>query len=140
MSESAAKPYLIRALYEWCGDAGYTPFLAVKVDENTKVPTAFVKNGEIVLNLAASATHKLTMDNHWILFNARFGGISHEVAVPMPAVTGIFAKETGYGLAFKAGAPTEPGEGPKPPASVGEASATGKPDAGKPRPKLQIVK
>ena len=139
MSEAAAKPYLIRALYEWCGDAGYTPFLAVKVDENTKVPTAFVKNGEIVLNLAASATHKLTMDNHWILFNARFGGISHEVAVPMPAVTGIFAKETGYGLAFKAGQPGSPGDGPKPPTAVGDASGAGQPDA-KPRPKLQIVK
>ena len=139
MSEAAAKPYLIRALYEWCGDAGYTPFLAVKVDENTKVPTAFVKNGEIVLNLAASATHKLTMDNHWILFNARFGGISHEVAVPMPAVTGIFAKETGYGLAFKAGQPGSPGDGPRPPIPVGDASGAGQPDT-KPRPKLQIVK
>ena len=139
MSEAAAKPYLIRALYEWCGDAGYTPFLAVKVDENTKVPTAFVKNGEIVLNLAASATHKLTMDNHWILFNARFGGISHEVAVPMTAVTGIFAKETGYGLAFKPGAPTEPGDGSKPPAPIGDGNGSGKSDA-KPRPKLQIVK
>ena len=136
MSEAAAKPYLIRALYEWCGDAGYTPFLAVKVDENTKVPTAFIKNGEIVLNLSPGATHKLTMDNHWILFNARFGGVSHEVAVPMPAVTGIFAKETGYGLAFK---PGQPGDSPKsPPTAPGEGSG-GKPD-GKPRPKLQIVK
>ena len=136
MSEAAAKPYLIRALYEWCGDAGYTPFLAVKVDENTKVPAAFVKNGEIVLNLSPSATHKLTMDNHWILFNARFGGVSHEVAVPMQAVTGIFAKETGYGLAFKAGQPGPAGDGPKPPSS---GDSAGKLES-KPRPKLQIVK
>ena len=139
MSEAAAKPYLIRALYEWCGDAGYTPFLAVKVDENTKVPTAFVKNGEIVLNLSPSATHKLTMDNHWVLFNARFGGVSHEVAVPMQAVTGIFAKETGYGLAFKAGQPNPPGDGPQPPTVAGDASGAGKADT-RPRPKLQIVK
>src|SRR5580765_8142599 len=90
MSEAAAKPYLIRALYEWCGDAGYTPYLAVKVDEQTRVPTAYVKNGEIVLNLSSNATHKLTMDNQWIQFNARFGGVSHEIAVPMHAVTGIF--------------------------------------------------
>jgi stringent starvation protein B len=80
----------------------------VKVDEQTKVPTAYVKNGEIVLNLSSSATHKLTMDNNWIQFNARFGGVSHEIAVPMHAVTGIFAKETGYGLAFKPGQPGDP--------------------------------
>ena len=136
MSESAAKPYLIRALYEWCGDAGYTPFLAVKVDENTKVPTGFVKNGEIVLNLSPGATHKLTMDNHWVLFNARFGGVSHEVAVPMQAVTGIFAKETGYGLAFKSG---QPDDAPKTPPGAPADGNGGKLDA-KPRPKLQIVK
>src|SRR6185295_8884991 len=104
--EAAAKPYLIRALYEWCGDAGYTPYLAVKVDEQTKVPAAYVKNGEIVL--------KLSMDNQWIQFNARFGGVSHEIAVPMHAVSGIFAKETGYGLAFKPGQPSDPGNPPSP--------------------------
>ena len=136
MSEAAAKPYLIRALYEWCGDAGYTPYLAVKIDENTKVPTAFVKNGEIVLNLSSGATHKLTMDNNWIQFNARFGGVSHEVAVPMAAVTGIFAKETGYGLAFKAGQGDAPGS---PPAAPVEGGGNNKADS-KPRPKLQIVK
>jgi stringent starvation protein B len=136
MSEAAAKPYLIRALYEWCGDAGYTPYLAVKVDENTKVPTAFVKNGEIVLNLSPGATHKLTMDNNWILFNARFGGASHEIAVPMQAVTGIFAKETGYGLAFK---PGQPGDTPGSPPAAPAEGGNGKGDT-KPRPKLQIVK
>ncbi|MEP6701647.1 MAG: ClpXP protease specificity-enhancing factor [Betaproteobacteria bacterium] len=136
MSEAAAKPYLIRALYEWCGDAGYTPYLAVKVDEQTKVPTAYVKNGEIVLNLSANATHKLTMDNNWIQFNARFGGISHEIAVPMTAVTGIFAKETGYGLAFKSGQPGDPpGASPSTPTDGGNAKSENKT-----RPKLQIVK
>ena len=136
MSEAAAKPYLIRALYEWCGDAGYTPYLAVKVDESTKVPTAYVKNGEIVLNLSSSAAHKLTMDNHWILFNARFGGASHEIAVPIQAVAGIFAKETGYGLAFKAG---QPGDAPAGPPAVPASGGSGKSES-KPRPKLQIVK
>ena len=136
MSEAAAKPYLIRALYEWCGDAGFTPYLAVKVDEQTKVPTAYVKNGEIVLNLSSNATHKLTMDNHWIQFNARFGGVSYEIAVPMHAVTGIFAKETGYGLAFKAG---QPGDSPRTPPNAPADGNGGKPDA-KSRPKLQIVK
>lgn len=137
MSEAAAKPYLIRALYEWCGDAGYTPYLAVRVDEQTKVPAAYVKNGEIVLNLSTNATHKLTMDNHWIQFNARFGGVSHEIAVPMHAVSGIFAKETGYGLAFKPGKPDDP-TGTTPPA--GPTAGNGTKSDAKPRPKLQIVK
>jgi len=136
MSEAAAKPYLIRALYEWCGDAGYTPYLAVRVDDQTKVPAAYVKNGEIVLNLSSNATHKLTMDNHWIQFNARFGGVSHEIAVPMHAVSGIFAKETGYGLAFKPGQPGEPPAAPP----TGPATGNGSKSDAKPRPKLQIVK
>ena len=101
MSEQSAKPYLVRALYEWCVEQGYTPYLAVRVNALTRVPTAFVKNGEIVLNVGPLATHKLTMDNEWTLFNARFNGTSQEVAVPFSAVIGIFAKETGYGMGFQ---------------------------------------
>ncbi len=101
MSEQSAKPYLVRALYEWCVEQGYTPYLAVRVNALTRVPTEFVKNGEIVLNVGPLATHKLTMDNEWTLFNARFNGTSQEVAVPFSAVTGIFAKETGYGMGFQ---------------------------------------
>jgi stringent starvation protein B len=106
MSEQSAKPYLVRAICEWCADNGLTPYLAVKVNDKTRVPTAFVKNGEIVLNVSASATRKLTIDNEWIQFSARFNGASQEVAVPMNAVAGIFAKETGYGFAFAI--PTDP--------------------------------
>lgn len=101
MSEQSAKPYLVRALYEWCVEQGYTPYLAVRVDTKTRVPTGFVKNGEIVLNVGPLATHQLTMDNDWVLFNARFNGQSQEVAVPFAAVIGIFAKETGYGMGFQ---------------------------------------
>lgn len=101
MSEQSAKPFLVRALYEWCVEQGYTPYLAVRVDPNTRVPIEFVKNGEIVLNVGPLATHKLTMDNDWVLFNARFNGTSQEVAVPFAAVVGIFAKETGYGMGFQ---------------------------------------
>ena len=101
MSEQSAKPYLVRALYEWCVEQGYTPYLAVRVNALTRVPTSFVKNGEIVLNVGPLATHKLTMDNEWTLFNARFNGTSQEVAVPFSAVIGIFAKETGYGMGFQ---------------------------------------
>ena len=101
MSEQSAKPFLVRALYEWCVEQGYTPYLAVRVDPKTRVPIEFVKNGEIVLNVGPLATHKLTMDNDWVLFNARFNGTSQEVAVPFAAVIGIFAKETGYGMGFQ---------------------------------------
>ena len=100
MSEQSAKPYLVRAICEWCADNGLTPYLAVRVNGQTRVPLAFVKNGEIVLNISSTATRKLTVDNEWIRFTARFNGSSQEVAVPMTAVAGIFAKETGYGFAF----------------------------------------
>ena len=101
MSEQSTKPYLVRALYEWCVEQGYTPYLAVRVNSKTRVPAAFVKNGEIVLNVGPLATHQLKMDNEWVLFNARFNGASQEVAVPFSAVIGIFAKETGYGMGFQ---------------------------------------
>lgn len=100
MSEQSAKPYLVRAICEWCADNGLTPYLAVKVNESTRVPAAYVKNGEIVLNISAAATRRLTVDNDGVRFSARFSGASQEVSVPMSAVAGIFAKETGYGFAF----------------------------------------
>jgi stringent starvation protein B len=83
MSEQSAKPYLIRAICEWCADNSLTPYLAVKVDRQTRVPTSFVKNGEIVLNISAGATRRLTVDNDRVQFTARFNGASHEVSVPM---------------------------------------------------------
>jgi len=141
MSEQSAKPYLVRAICEWCADNGLTPYLAVRVNEKTRVPAAYVKNGEIVLNVSPSATRKLTIDNEWIQFTARFGGVSQEVSVPLTAVAGIFAKETGYGFAFTVSqdpvasltAATAPADGPT---TVPGIAA--KPRA---RPKhLQIVK
>ena len=100
MSEASTKPYLIRAIHEWCTDSGFTPYIAVWVDEGVRVPQEFVKNGEIVLNISTTATRKLTIENEWIQFAARFNGVSQEVSVPLNAVSGIFAKETGYGFAF----------------------------------------
>src|SRR6202790_2439118 len=100
MSEQSAKPYLIRAICEWCADNGLTPYIAVKVNSQTRVPTAFVKNGEIVLNISRGATRRLTIDNEWVQFTARFSGASQEVAVPVSAIAGVFAKESGYGFAF----------------------------------------
>ena len=142
MSEQSAKPYLLRAICEWCADNGLTPYLAVKVDAQTKVPQGFVKNGEIVLNISTAATRRLTIDNQWVQFNARFNGVSQEVAVPMSAVAGIFAKETGYGFAFTVTPdPVASLEAATEPAAVGttdDKSTEGKP---KGRPShLQVIK
>lgn len=100
MSETSTKPYLLRALYEWCTDNGYTPYLAVHVDARTKVPREFVKDGEIVLNVSFDATSGLQMGNDWIEFSARFGGIAQKVEVQVPNVLAIYARENGQGMAF----------------------------------------
>ncbi|HXX84174.1 MAG TPA: ClpXP protease specificity-enhancing factor [Casimicrobiaceae bacterium] len=142
MNEQSAKPYLIRAICEWCADNGLTPYLAVKVNSQTRVPPAYVKNGEIVLNISRNATHKLTIDNEWVHFSARFNGASSEVAVPMAAVSGVFAKESGYGFAFTV--PTDPvasldaATAPTPSVPVDAPTPEKKP---RKRPKhLQVVK
>ena len=100
MKELSTKPYMIRAIFEWCADSGFTPYIVVKVDRFTKVPIEYVKNGEIVLNLSPDATHKLTLGNDVIQFSARFGGVSREISIPVDTVGGIFAKETAQGLFF----------------------------------------
>ena len=100
-SSTSTKPYLIRALYEWCLDNGYTPYLAIWVNEYTRVPRQFVQNDEIVLSISQSATKDLIIDNEWISFHARFGGVAQEVWVPVNHVMSIFAKETGEGMGFE---------------------------------------
>jgi stringent starvation protein B len=139
MPERSTKPYLIRAIHEWCTDSGYTPYLSVKVDSNTRVPLEFVQNGEIVLNLSFDSTHKLTIGNDVVQFSARFSGVSRECSIPMGAVAGIFARENGQGLFFT--------PGPDESSSVAAASQSGssagsepEPPAPPPRPRLQIVK
>ncbi|WP_151632868.1 ClpXP protease specificity-enhancing factor [Noviherbaspirillum aerium] len=101
MSEISTKPYLLRAIYEWCTDNGYTPYLAAAVDAQTRVPREFVKNGEIVLNISFTATSGLKMENDVISFNARFGGVSREIVVPVDNVVAIYARENGQGMAFE---------------------------------------
>lgn len=123
MSETSTKPYLLRAIYEWCTDSGYTPYLAAMVDGQTRVPREFVKNGEIVLNISFSATSGLKMDNDFIHFSARFGGVSREISVPVENVVAIYARENGQGMAFEVS---------KPPAKddeVGPESAGDKPSS-----------
>lgn len=101
MSEQSTKPYLIRAIYDWCADSGLTAYLAVQVDENTRVPMGYVKDGKIVLNISVDAIRSLHMGNEDISCSGRFGGVSHQILVPMEAVMGIFAKENGQGLVFQ---------------------------------------
>ena len=101
MPEISTKPYMLRAIYEWCTDSGYTPYLAVKVDASTTVPMEYVKKGEIVLNISFGATSGLKMDNDSIRFHARFGGVSREIYVPVSNVMAIYANENGQGMAFE---------------------------------------
>jgi stringent starvation protein B len=132
MPEKSTKPYLIRAIHEWCSDSNFTPYLSVKVDANTRVPMEYVKNGEIVLNVSYDATHRLTIGNESIQFSARFNGVSRECSVPVDAVLGIFARENGQGLFF----PVEPAQTETPAAEPSPDAPAASPN----RPRLQIVK
>ena len=97
---TSTRPYLIRALHEWCTDNGFTPYLAVFVDASVKVPQDYVKNGEIVLNVGFEATTALELGNELIEFKARFGGSSRDISVPVDHVIAIYARENGQGMAF----------------------------------------
>lgn len=132
MSDLSTRPYLIRAIYDWCVDSGLTPYLAVRVDANTEVPPAFVKDGEIVLNLSAGAVRNLEMGNEWITCSGRFGGAPFDLMVPVVAVIGIFAKENGQGLVFQGNDPQQP-----PPTANGDDQRN-KPVPHKPH--LKVVK
>jgi len=125
---ASTKPYLIRAIYDWCSDNGLTPYLAVRVDGQTRVPMAYVKDGEIVLNLGADAVRNLHMGNDIISCGGRFGGVPHELVIPVAAVIGIFARENGQGMAFEPQSSTPPPEG------------DGEPTAPHGRPHLRVVK
>src|SRR5471032_1593886 len=126
MPEISTKPYMLRAIYEWCTDSGYTPYLAVKVDASTTVPMEYVKKGEIVLNISFGATSGLKMDNDSIRFHARFGGVSREIYVPVSNVMAIYANENGQGMAFE-------------PQAGGAAAPSDEPAASAPAPTLAAV-
>lgn len=135
MSDVSTKPYLIRAIYEWCVDSGLTPHLAVQVDEYTQVPMNYVNDGGIVLNVSADAVRNLQLGNEEITCGGRFGGVPHQLIIPIGAVVGIFAKETGQGLVF---------QGPDVPHNLSGAQSsdepptTPQPPRGK--PKFTVVK
>jgi stringent starvation protein B len=138
MPDISTKPYMLRAIYEWCTDSGFTPYLAVKVDAATTVPMEYVKKGEIVLNISFGATSGLKMDNDAVRFNARFGGVSREIYVPVQNVLAIYANENGQGMAFEvsttaaespAAAPADAAAAPAPALAAVPSAAAEKPAA-----------
>jgi stringent starvation protein B len=110
LESTSTRPYLIRALYEWCTDNGFTPYVAVLVDETVQVPREYVKNGEIVLNISYDATSSLKLGNDFIEFKARFAGTAREIMVPVNRVIAIYARENGQGMAFPVPVPGAPAE------------------------------
>jgi stringent starvation protein B len=139
MADVSTKPYFIRAIYEWCSDCGHTPYLSVRVDDKTRVPMEYVKNGEIVLNVSLNATRNLTINNELIQFSARFNGVSREVNIPVERVQGIFARENGQGAFFTVESPVALAATPAAPLAAVEseqAEPPRPPSAGKSRLKL----
>jgi stringent starvation protein B len=145
MAETSTKPYMLRALHEWCTDNGYTPQIVVQVDANTLVPLAHVRDGQITLNIGALATNRLVIGNEAIEFQARFNGVTENLYVPIAAVSAIFARETGAGMGFEV-EPTMSSESTTniAPQAVSDAALSPEPETPPPpdktRPKLSIVK
>src|SRR5438034_1946460 len=140
---TSTRPYLIRALHDWCTDNGFTPYVAVFVDASVQVPTEYVKNNEIVLNIGFEATTALKLGNESIEFKARFGGTSREILVPVDHVIAIYARENGQGMAFpvptdvpagmtSAPAAAAPGKAPR--LSLAESATVAAPSAAAPTP------
>ncbi len=121
LDATSTRPYLIRALYEWCTDNGFTPYVAVAVDDTVQVPREYVKNNEIVLNISYDATSSLQLGNEFIEFKARFAGSAREIMVPIGRVIAIYARENGQGMAFPMGTP---------PAGVSAAASVAGAEAG----------
>ena len=132
---TSTKPYMVRAIHEWCIDNGLTPHLLVAVDVHTRVPMAYVKEGEIVLNVNYTATKDLHIDNDAISFSARFGGVSQNLYVPMHAVKGLFARENGQGMFFEVGIPPDRAQ-----KQADEVVLDNKKPSGNKKPTLTIVK
>lgn len=149
MAEISTKPYMLRAIHEWCTDSGLTPYIAVTVDENTQVPVDYVRAGEIVLNISAMATNRLTISNERIEFQARFNGQPQSLSIPVDNVSAIYARENGHGMAFEVASGNEADDAESTPAprlvsseepEAGTADGPGSGDASsRPRPALTAV-
>jgi len=141
VKEISTKPYLIRAIYEWCTDSGLTPYLVVAVGNHSRVPMEHAKDGQIVLNVSQSAARNLLIGNDLIQFSARFGGVSRDIEVPMAEVLSIYARENAQGLSFPA---EEEAKGGGPEQLGSESAAPESPEDRRPAPRskpdLKIVK
>ncbi|MEE9321863.1 MAG: ClpXP protease specificity-enhancing factor [Granulosicoccus sp.] len=141
---TSSRPYLIRALYEWIVDNGFTPYMLVDTAQDVvEVPRAFIENGRIILNISPEATHSLALGNDAVTFNARFSGAAMDVRVPVSSVLAIYARENGQGMMFNESDDTPPE--PDPGDGTGSADAAEKSDRPSPppetkRPNLKIVK
>ena len=137
----STKPYLIRAIHEWCTNNGFTPYISVKVDEWTRVPREFVRDGQIVLNIAYEATGGLQIANEGVSFQARFGGVARDIYFPIENVAAIYARENGAGMAFE---PESKGAATGSVTDAGTSKAGDEPDPTPApptgRPKLQRIK
>jgi len=137
-----AKPYLLRAIYEWCVDNGFTPYISVVVDSRTRVPMEYVREGEIVLNIGPAATDRLQMGNELIECTARFAGAVRELSIPVTSVNAIYARENGHGMSFETGESSGP-SGPSEDEGkiLGKATAPDSPGPPKPgKPTLRRIK
>ena len=139
LESTSTRPYLVRALHEWCTDNGLTPYIAVLADDSVQVPREYVQNGEIVLNVSFDATSALKLDNELISFKARFGGVAREIMVPMDRVLAIYARENGQGMAFPVAVPTADTEGEDGVASVESGEAPADEPAPAARAGMQLV-
>jgi len=137
MSEISTKPYLMRAIYEWCVDSGFTPYVTVTVDALTRVPMEYVKDGQIVLNVGPIAVERFRLGNELIEFSARFNGIGRDISIPVGAVSAIYARENGQGLSFEIAAADA-----APPPAESDAGGDAPPEPPRPagKPSLRRVK
>jgi stringent starvation protein B len=141
VNETSTKPYLLRALYEWCVDNGFTPYVSVVVDAATRVPPEYVRNGEIVLNIGPLAANRLKMGNETIDFSARFGGVAKDLSIPIAQVAALYARENGHGMSFEVQRNTTPWEASgQAPAREDAAPEPPQPAPGGGKPTLRVIK
>jgi stringent starvation protein B len=134
------RPYLLRAMHEWISDSAQTPHIVVDATlQGVEVPRQYIQGGKIILNVSNHATSGLVLGNDVVRFRARFGATTYDVSVPIVAVLGIYARETGQGMIFSDAdaPPPQPPESPQPPAEGASNSTT---DVKRGKPTLKVVK
>ncbi len=138
---NSTKPYLLRSIYDWCLDSGFTPFITVTANQDLGLPVESAKNGEIIFNIGQNAVQNLVIDNDIICFEARFNGVSRKIELPMEVVKGIFAKEVNQGIAFQEELELDVGlKETKPEKSVTKTNTPSRSPRKTRKPKLRVVK